>query len=357
MTENYLPYAVVRRTDDGLVTEIVGALLRPWDEMHENPHGVIEALPLDARASELMAESAQTSSNDVRRVLSDYLLEQNDPRGEYISLALADRLDAGSLARRDELLAKHLWQWIAPLATVIPIGGARFERGLFAHAEVWAPTEELAASVRGAAAWSTVHSLRYTGDGCCVLHPSMRALRAVENARLQTLETLAAGEWPIERLHAVIDNDLGCVALAATRALPKLRDLELAIAAALRDDALDRLRTAPWRGQLSRLTILGPFEEVHSKLTTDTVPQLAIAEIGHGDRPAGWRFTLDRTEREPRLLVSLAGFSHTSNRTKLGEQLERLVDVRTVLLRSPLWQPTEDDVTVLSRSGRGITLG
>ena len=126
---------------------------------------------------------------------------------------------------------------------------------------------------------------------------------------------------------------------------------------AVRGVGIEVVRAAPWRSQLTLLTLLGAFEELHGLVGAElAVPRFAIAEVGYGDRPAGWRFTLDRIEAEPRLLVSLAGFSDTSNRTTLGEQLERLVDVRTLLVRSALWQPTEDDVTLLSRSGRGISL-
>lgn len=361
--ECYLPYAIARRTEGGVEIEIVGALLRPWDELLPMPareKSKARARPFDARAITLLAECA---GDDLapRRVLADYLLEQEDPRGEYISLALAEDLDADSIARRDALFAEHHWSWIAPLPDVVPAGGARFEHGLLAHAEVWAPSDEAVAAVRGAPVWATVRSVRYLGeDGRCVLHPTMRALREVSNARLPTLETLARGEWPIERLHAILDDAPAIEKLASARGLSRL--CELTFVTARRDDArvetaLSRLRAAAWWKQLASLTVLAPFEKTRELLATEVgVPRFAIAEVYYGDRPAGWQFALDRTGSEPRLLVSLAGYSARSNRATLAEHLDQLVDVRTYLVRSPRWQPNEDDVAVLSRSGRGISL-
>src|SRR5262249_37183185 len=83
------------------------------------------------RESELLAAVYASPSDDgPRSVYADWLLERNDPRGEFIALQLASesrQLTKKERARQQELLVAHRREWLGPLATLpIRIG---FDRG------------------------------------------------------------------------------------------------------------------------------------------------------------------------------------------------------------------------------------
>jgi uncharacterized protein (TIGR02996 family) len=252
--ENYLPYAIARRGDgDGDVRiDVVGTLVRPEQDMiPDEPEADQPWLALP-RARDLYAlVCASPADDEPRRVLGDYLLEHDHPRGELIALSLAEHLDDAARERRDGLLAVHGRRWISPLGAVIPETGAHWERGFLARADVHA-TGDLAA-VRGAPAWGTVETIRFLG-GTALIDPAMVALRDVGPVSAAGLRDLAAARrpWAIERLHAVLDGDAAIDALWGATTLPRLSHLVLE--GARLDAALARPRPA-WWPQLARLTL------------------------------------------------------------------------------------------------------
>ena len=86
-------------------------------------------LPRARDLYELVCESP--ADDGPRRVLADYLLEHEHPRGELIALSLAGPggRTPELLPRSGELLAAHGRRWLSPLGAVIPETGARWERG------------------------------------------------------------------------------------------------------------------------------------------------------------------------------------------------------------------------------------
>src|SRR6185295_16241587 len=79
----------------------------------------------DPRAKELLDLVATQPQDDApRRVLADYLMERENPRGGYIAHALD-----GKDAELDE-------RWMSPLGKVMPAW--QFERGFLAGGEVLA---------------------------------------------------------------------------------------------------------------------------------------------------------------------------------------------------------------------------
>ncbi|MBL8720543.1 MAG: TIGR02996 domain-containing protein, partial [Myxococcales bacterium] len=79
----------------------------------------------------LLAEVLAAPHDDgPREVLADFLLERQDPRGEFLTLQLAAARGTGTakgLQRMGSLLRRHEAEWIGPLALVL--SGREYRRG------------------------------------------------------------------------------------------------------------------------------------------------------------------------------------------------------------------------------------
>jgi len=94
-----------------------------------------------------------------RLVFADWLQEQADPRGEFITLQLARHLGTlgtSGRARERELLRRHSRQWLGPIAPAILNGGLRFERGFVVGCALSASESPGIDALSVHAAWSTV---------------------------------------------------------------------------------------------------------------------------------------------------------------------------------------------------------
>jgi uncharacterized protein (TIGR02996 family) len=105
---------------------------------------------------------ADPHSDSRRLVLADRLLEENDPRGEFIALQMQklQRPLSGSAMRREKLLLrKHRDQWLGPLAPML-VGEEKWDRGFLN--EAWA---KLNGDSSGDPRWNTVQKLNlYVAD-------------------------------------------------------------------------------------------------------------------------------------------------------------------------------------------------
>lgn len=175
----------------------------------------------------LLAEVLAAPHDDgPREVLADYLLERQDPRGEFITLQLAAARGAGTakgLQRMGSLLRRHEAEWLGPLALVL--SGREFRRGFLDAATV---------SINGAAddhVWES----------------------APTDPRLRTLRVLRKGRGNEQHLSAFL---LACARHPALlRAeVPTRRVLDALLALDVRS-ALRRLDLGiqPTKQQLTRL--------------------------------------------------------------------------------------------------------
>ncbi|PRP93791.1 hypothetical protein ENSA5_41920 [Enhygromyxa salina] len=156
---------------------------------------------LEHRARDQRAREARTAAlrdaiyadpdADARRlVYADWLTEQGDPRGEFITLQLARAgTDAPASARERELLRRHEAEWAGVLHAVLGRDGRVFERGFLSAASI--EVGKLDAEIVGASEWSTLRSL----DGHV---PELLALRG----RLDRLRSLY-GFLDLERFVAL----------------------------------------------------------------------------------------------------------------------------------------------------------
>lgn len=355
MAENYTPFAVARRTDDGVAIEFVGMLHRPENQMLEPAERETarqQAKPFDARAQELFLEVCANAADDgPRRVLADYLIEQADPRGEYLSLALAE-LDQEGRERREALLEEHRWSWLHPLGSVIPKMHARFERGLPVSVDAEIGSDDLAV-VEHALAWGSVERLHFLPGTADFVSPAMRALREVGPLGSSGLSRLVKGtQWAIEHLRVSLATPLEEDQLVTSK-LPKLKHLSFELARGTEHGPpYAKLKSASWWSQLERVTWLRDVEGSSPWLASLSaiapVPWIAVSDTGGDGRPAGWNVALSRDAIE----VTMHRWTQTSTRRTLLALLETLPDLPITLRASTTWEPTADDVAVIASAGR-----
>lgn len=353
---NHRPYAVARLGEDGEITvEVVGVVRRPGNEMLAEDAGEALLWPAPRGASLFAAVCASPEDDGPRMVLADHLQEQGDPRGEYIAVVL----NGGDPARRDELFEHHS-RWIAPLAHVIPVGGAWFSRGFLTAVDVYVTDAEQREAVRGADAWGTVETLHYLPGSLSVLGPEMVALRDLGVARAGEIEAIvrASTLWAIETLRCEVDGTLAGL-LAGARTLPKLRHLALVDPD---EQTVATLATAAWWGSLSRVTLLrasGSTRDWTFHPALLELETLAIGGIDELDRPAGWQLAFRRGDSTTE--VSMVGYHPAATFAMLAELLAtspRTANDGPVRLSASKWyRPIDADAARLAEAtGRHFVL-
>ena len=136
-------------------------------------------------ADDFLREIWQTPDDDsLREVFADWLIERDDPRGEFIQLQLVRQgrgLDREGTRRERELLTQHARSWMGTLEPAVHATKFRFERGFLASCTiVW---QRLAGSpaLMADPAWATVrdfHLANGTTKQCAPWLAHMRALGA-----------------------------------------------------------------------------------------------------------------------------------------------------------------------------------
>ena len=327
-TSNYLPYALARRVGDDVEIEVIGRVQRPRVDFVDDDFSP-DPTWQDPRALDLLQEVATASDDDgPRRVLADYLLERENPRGEYIGLCL-EAPSGDVVSKRDELLAEHRDAWLFPMQKAAV--SVRWSRGFPVEAELaWHDDD-----VRGPV-WTTIEKL-YVHGGPPVLDSSMRALRTLLGEIDEPwVDALAAAKepWAIETLEIT----RGQSALAKVTTLPKLRNL---IVVGELDAALVQ---APWWKQLERLTLVGDaalaWYQRHRELG---VPWLAIArEHMEPTTARGWELAFGPGGA---CEITQRGWTPEASLDALAELLPKLPPVASIkLVRSEFYEPSHVDI-------------
>lgn len=359
--ENFTPFAIARRRGEGAAAdfeiEVIGKLWRPDEDLlPAEPEAAPRWLELPRARDLYDLVCASPGDDGPRRVLADYLLEHEHPRGELIALALAEQLPAEAIARRAELLEAYGRSWLGPLGPVIPESGARWERGFLARADVYlrsAPPGEL----REAPVWGTVEQIRFLHRD--FLDPAMAALRDVGPVR-EGLHALPAARrpWAIERLHAAPDDREGAAALWRATTLPRLAHLVLEgaqVAAALEQPR------PPWWGQLARLTLIldcdAPATELEAwrRRYAGSAPWVAIAQRSSITCDLGWEVA---TGPGGQIELALAGWHEAATPLALAQIAGALPPEPEVWLApSRHWAPLPEDAERLAElAGRPLRI-
>ncbi|HEY3445835.1 MAG TPA: TIGR02996 domain-containing protein [Myxococcales bacterium] len=261
---------------------------------------------------------AEPDSEELRRVYADWLLEQGDVRGEFISLQCeraAGRGTAASERREKQILAEHEERLAGPLAPYVVRGGRVFERGFLEGAAL--DTKRLAQGL-GECAWATVRTATIAEWGDAAVLAKFfsgpgRRVTAFHGARYELLVELAqqCPDCPLEDVSLLMVN-----AASIDLKLPKLRRL-----------GIIRQRYAFGHDDRARTWACVVPKELWAKLTSfaanDTWSELAGWHVRFRDmpwltslrvlspettsvlEPEGWevRFERDAAQAAPRLVV------------------------------------------------------
>lgn len=185
-----------------------------------------------------------------RQVLSDFLLEKGDPRGEFIALQFKRR--TGGLAPKDEarekaLINKHAADWLGDFANFTLKKSLRFERGFLSACEYFAKKKSDADRAVGHRLWATVERIDgpvpievLTGSPLRALRelgPSPDKIAYSATSAIVGLEAVAAmaARGPLPRLESICcwaDHDKAEAAkktlcTCEVPGLPALRELDL----------------------------------------------------------------------------------------------------------------------------------
>jgi uncharacterized protein (TIGR02996 family) len=340
---NYLPYAIARRAGDDVEIEIVGRLQRPENE--SDYEGADDPTWDDARARELLEMVAMAPADDgPRRVLADYLLERENPRGEYIALSLETSPTADIVRRRDELLAEHERAWLTSIADAVPMCSVRWRRGFPVAAEVLAGANDVK-KVRGSVGWITLEQLHVHRSSECVLDPAMRALRELGPIDERWIDALAdsALPWAIETLEIELD-DADVTKLCKATTLPKLRTLT--IHARDLDLAVASLPRAVWWKQLERLTVVDDdVPKWHGRHRELGVPWLAVVrEFTDPAIAKGWEVAYGPGGA---CEITQRGWTPHASIDALATLLPSLPKASFELVKSAYYEPSPHDRTRL----------
>ena len=181
-------------------------------------------VPHDGRGGELLqAVLDHPLEHGARAVYADWLIEQGDPRGEFITLQLANAERTAMSKAESQLLSRHFDEWMGPLANVVDY--VVFRRGFLAGCRAQKP----ALACLGDPTWSTVEHLN-TELPEVVRQPVMRALTKLStNARAIVALCKQA---PLPQIRSALVRMSRCppkgwTEVVNTGTLPQLRDLVL----------------------------------------------------------------------------------------------------------------------------------
>jgi len=339
----YSPVVLARRTGASFSLERVGALMRPWLDL---PGTALPVWFQDAGASPELVTPASRDAEEQpfrdaiarspfddgpRLVFADWLLQRQDPLGEFISLSVAKARTPDLEARRRVLHAAHAQAWLGALSKVVSPDGADFSRGLLTGATVHfdASTRPLASSPL----FSTVETLRFGPTSEVVFSKSMTALRAVVGLRAKSPPlpaSVASVACPVE---------VACAGLPAhVTALTAVCGPGQSEAAVLA--ALDRAGVLPRLTHLS-LVRTEPFEGAPVPLRRENVPaSFAVGGWSEGQQPTGWWLDAQGGLR----LMGLSRWSDSASAIALASVLPPSA---LPLVPGPLWSPSIQEVAAL----------
>jgi uncharacterized protein (TIGR02996 family) len=216
------------------VEEILATLVFP-----QPPPAELPATAGSPRDEELLAAIyAQPDDEGALAVYADVIQARRDPRGELIVAQLtAARGGQGAEAaarRAETILRKHRTRLVGPLARVVVLKTAVFERGFLARCETNVARKVEADAVVDCPEWGTVRSVTFRGRG--TLSPHMQNVEAIPNITSTDLLSLRGCGLPRLKTLGVVATQLvarghplppGLRLLVSENALPAVTSLRL----------------------------------------------------------------------------------------------------------------------------------
>jgi len=219
---------------EGQLRKLVATLIARFPDAPRELAAAPVVAPKPQRTDDIWSEIyAHLDDDGPRLVLADALIEEDNPRGEFIFLQLRPELDKAEQKRMAQLLVAHEKEWLGPVADVTHKARV-WRRGFLDECSLLPRGKFLAAAV-GHRVWSTVrHLTMFSHDAdkgaAIVTHPVLRNLRVVENPPDAMLTTMAESDlpWAVERLSALLVRTGSFMPeLLAPRGLPSLREIML----------------------------------------------------------------------------------------------------------------------------------
>jgi hypothetical protein len=228
----------------------------------------------------------------LRHVLADRLLEEADPRGEFMSLQLR-RGDTLPTREERQLLRQHRHDWLGPLSTLVSVAEQRWEGGFLAACKISHMAERMAPTI-GEPSWATVSEItvdRLIGRRVSppelvslLRHQAMGSLHTVRFLDAQTV-TRVADLAGLTTITFTTDGDL-LAALEACAASPSLRRLGLHADTV---EAMGALASHRVLGRLEGLLLDADVAGVAAALAlAGAVPVELGRHVGSGSTPTGW---------------------------------------------------------------------
>jgi uncharacterized protein (TIGR02996 family) len=326
-------------------------------------------------------------SDPPRAVLADHLLEQGDPRGEFITLQLAKLrgpLSHSAGRREKQLLDAHEQTWLGPLAHVVMPLTTEWERGFLDSAQA-----RLHGETVGDPRWATVSKLRLLAPDHArpleLTGGTMTSLLELTDATPGCLDVLLKGRPtrqralkgfadaggphrpPLEHLGCRLDRTPRGISkkhvdwLLKLAELPQLRSLALHISPDWNALEIEWL----WKSRLTRrmlnLTLSGapPLDVAGTLVRARALASLHTLTVCH--RTAAFRFRrdthgemtdlhlellgaepiLDSTILQPISALPLDALTRFEVKAPHAARIRKLGSLRTILTRFPRLPPIE----------------
>ena len=248
--------------------------------------------------AELLAQIYASPEDDaLRQVYGDWLIEQDDPRGEFIALQFKQARGVATAEddRRVAALAlEHWWLWAGKLAGAIHRPEIEFEKGFLSRVtlgKVSASTsQQLLDQIVGDATWGTVRHVKASQTigsyPATVIHPVMKGLRSLV-LDFGSLPRVCGGPvpWSLERLElrSWIVEDEQLKVIAECPGFARLEHLVLATGGSS-DEVMRRVLRARICERLQRLTLAftghgADMEPVVEALSGDSAIEVLEIEL------------------------------------------------------------------------------
>lgn len=222
--------------------------------------------------SELLAAVYAAPDDDrPRLVLQDYLLERDDPRGEWMVLQFkraSGLIEVHDAERERRLLARHGDAWLGELAHVVARRDRVFKKGFLSGCTVSFPSAEEKPQLIAHPAWRTIE--RLAGDLDLIFRPDLWMLSSLGPIQLEQVEALSKNKLPpkVDELRIAADylfTDAAQEHMGRLEGLEQIRRLALAFddkagvtPRELRPVVVHRLLSSPLMQHIESLSLRRP---------------------------------------------------------------------------------------------------
>lgn len=258
---------------------------------------------------------AAPADDGPRLVLADALMEQGDPRGEFISLQMQSPRSQRSERRMQKLLERHRALFLRRLgAVVMPDAAQRWEKGFLTEASVVLHGDQLETPD-----WATVRKLEVLFGGTPPLELAsvhMRSLQEISLAPLEAVPVLFDADGPLSVESVALQGPAELQSwptrevelIGRARSLPSLTRLTLRCHAPNFTSA-EWVWTMPLLSRLKSLEFAGSFRGVPLEAVLTRLRDLEAAPSTVVFHASGVKLRFKRDDRFRSLVVELEPFS------------------------------------------------